>query len=115
MRPPASKPSRWRTNGQFHIACCVILTANVIGPDGKWVTGPAYGKDEIVYGEIDLRATVEAKLLLDSTGHYNRPDVFNLTIDDRPKPAVGWMSGGAKWRTGGGDESSGSSEAEAPE
>ncbi len=89
--------------------------SGIIGPDGKWVSGPVYGKKEIVYGEIDLRATIEAKLLLDSTGHYNRSDVFNLTIDDRPKPAANWMSGGAKWRTGGADESAAPSVADTPE
>ena len=89
--------------------------SGIIGPDGEWVAGPVLGKEEIIYGEIDLRATVEAKLLLDSTGHYNRPDVFSLTIDDRPKPAAVWMSGGANARTGGANESTGRSEAEAPE
>jgi predicted amidohydrolase len=81
--------------------------SGIIGPDGNWVAGPVSGKEEIIYGEIDLRATVEGKLLLDSTGHYNRPDVFNLTVDDRPKPAVEWMSGG--------DENPAASETEAPE
>ncbi len=87
--------------------------SGIIGPDGEWIAGPVSGKEEIVYGEINLRTTVEEKLLLDSTGHYNRPDVFNVTIDDRPKPSVRWMSGGANWRTGGADETPGTSEAEA--
>ena len=78
--------------------------SGIIGPDGEWVVGPVSGREEIVYGEIDLRKTVEGKLLLDTTGHYNRPDIFNLIIDDRPKPAIGWMSEGAKFRTIGTDD-----------
>ncbi|MCF8068376.1 MAG: carbon-nitrogen hydrolase family protein [Desulfobacterales bacterium] len=78
--------------------------SGIIGPDGEWIVGPVSGKEEIIYGEIDLRKTVEEKLLLDVTGHYNRPDIFNLVIDDRPKPAVRWMSEGDKYRAIGPDD-----------
>jgi hypothetical protein len=25
-------------------------------------------------------------------GHYNRPDVFRLVVDDRPKPHLVWLA-----------------------
>ena len=31
--------------------------------------------------EIDLGRVAEARLLLDTDGHYSRPDVFTLTVD----------------------------------
>jgi nitrilase len=67
--------------------------SGIIAPDGTWVAGPVAGKEEIVYGEIDLDRCIEERLLLDAVGHYNRPDVFQLTIDDRPRPQVRWRSG----------------------
>lgn len=83
--------------GELGGAADDILPGNsgIIGPDGEWVAGPVGGKEAIVYGEIDLKRCIEERLLLDSVGHYNRPDVFRLTVDDRPRPAVGWESEGA--------------------
>ena len=66
--------------------------SGIIGPDGKWVAGPVAGKEVIIYGEIDLNRCIEERLLLDSVGHYNRPDVFQLTVDNRPRAAVDWSS-----------------------
>jgi predicted amidohydrolase len=65
--------------------------SGIIGPDGNWVAGPAPADAEtIVYGEMDLRRLGAEKQALDATGHYNRPDVFELRIDTRPRPGVVW-------------------------
>ncbi|MEM1430630.1 MAG: carbon-nitrogen hydrolase family protein [Pseudomonadota bacterium] len=79
-----------------------ILPGNsgIIGPDGEWIAGPVGGKETIVYGEIDLMRCIEERLLLDSAGHYNRPDIFQLSVDDRPRAAVDWHSAGTARRTG---------------
>lgn len=80
--------------GDFGGASDEILPggSGIIGPDGNWVVGPVSGKEEILYGEIDLSRCIEERLLLDSVGHYNRPDVFRLSVDDRPRPQVNWAS-----------------------
>jgi nitrilase len=57
--------------------------AGIIGPDGSWIAGPAGHERTIVYGEIDLGRVAEEQELLDTAGHYNRPDIFSLTIDRR--------------------------------
>lgn len=65
--------------------------SGIIGPDGEWVTGPVAHKETIVYGEIDLDRVNEEQLAFDAAGHYNRPDIFQLTIDDRPRHPVQWL------------------------
>lgn len=60
----------------------------IIGPNGRYVTEPVLDEATIVYGEIDLARTIEAKRWVDAVGHYSRPDVFRLHWDRRPKPPV---------------------------
>jgi predicted amidohydrolase len=65
--------------------------SGIIGPDGQWITGPVSGKEEIIYGDIDLNRIKEEQLAFDSAGHYNRPDIFQLTVDERPKAQINWL------------------------
>ena len=45
------------------------------------------GPDDVV-AEIDRGAIAEARYDLDVTGHYARPDVFALHVDERAKRPV---------------------------
>jgi nitrilase len=65
--------------------------SGIIGPDGTWLAGPVDGRETIVYAELDLDRIAEEQQALDAAGHYNRPDVFRLTVDERPQPAVEWL------------------------
>jgi predicted amidohydrolase len=65
--------------------------SGIIGPDGAWITGPVFGREEIVLAEIDLDRIAEEHQALDAAGHYNRPDVFRLTVDERPQRQVDWI------------------------
>ncbi len=62
--------------------------SGIIGPDGAWVAGPAPDEPTIVYGTIDLGRIVEEQLALDSAGHYSRPDIFSVSVADRPRPPI---------------------------
>lgn len=55
----------------------------IIGPDARFIAGPVYNCETIVYGEIDLDRIPEEKELLDVAGHYSRPDVFSLSVNRR--------------------------------
>ena len=55
--------------------------AAIIGPDTQYVAGPAGPGDEFVTAEIDLGRCAESRLLLDTDGHYSRPDLFTLQVD----------------------------------
>jgi nitrilase len=62
--------------------------SSIIGADSMVVAGPMPGNEEgLLVAEVDLADCVRAKLVHDYSGHYNRADVFSLTID-RSVPAI---------------------------
>jgi nitrilase len=60
----------------------------IVGPGGEVLAGPLVGEEGIVYAELDLAGARASRRIFDPVGHYARPDVFRLTVDSRPKPAV---------------------------
>lgn len=60
----------------------------IIGPLGKVLAGPDFSGETILYAEIDPTEVMRAKYDFDVTGHYARPDVFELSVDTRAKRAV---------------------------
>ncbi|HEY7802559.1 MAG TPA: carbon-nitrogen hydrolase family protein [Dehalococcoidia bacterium] len=60
----------------------------IVGPDGRYLAGPVYDCEEILYAEIDLAAAIREKHWRDVAGHYARPDVFHLTVNSAAKPAI---------------------------
>jgi nitrilase len=58
----------------------------IVSPAGKIVAGPAHGEETILYAEIDPKQMGGSRWILDTAGHYARPDVFELTVDRRPHP-----------------------------
>lgn len=66
----------------------------IIDPTGKVLAGPDFDGETILYAQADTAAIARGKYDFDVTGHYSRPDVFELVVDDRPKPAVRRRSSG---------------------
>jgi predicted amidohydrolase len=67
----------------------------VIGPDSKLVAGQLIGEPGILLADLDLGRVIEGRLVLDTNGHYSRPDVFSLHVDTRPQPGVVFEGPGA--------------------
>jgi nitrilase len=65
----------------------------IINPLGKVLAGPDFSGETILYADIDLDDVARGKYDFDATGHYSRPDVFQLIVDDRPKAAVSTVCG----------------------
>jgi nitrilase len=71
--------------GQFSANPDEILPggSGIIGPDGNWIAGPVAGREEVVYADVDLSAVGGEQMAFDAAGHYNRPDIFSLQVDER--------------------------------
>ena len=63
----------------------------IYSPLGEVLAGPLWDREGILYAELDPGNVGRAKLDFDAVGHYARPDVFQLTVDERPKLPVRYM------------------------
>ncbi|MBA2501631.1 MAG: carbon-nitrogen hydrolase family protein [Pyrinomonadaceae bacterium] len=53
----------------------------IIAPDGSYVVEPVFDEELVITAELDLTLIDKEKMTLDVTGHYFRPDVFNLEVN----------------------------------
>jgi nitrilase len=60
----------------------------IVDPNGELLAGPAWDEDAILVADLDLAETVRGKFDFDPVGHYARPDVFRLVVDERAKRVV---------------------------
>lgn len=60
----------------------------IIDPLGGILTGPDFEGPCILCADLDPAEIPRAKYDFDVTGHYARPDVFRLLVDERPKRPV---------------------------
>ncbi|WP_371356353.1 carbon-nitrogen hydrolase family protein [Pseudomonas chlororaphis] len=60
----------------------------IVGPMGEVLAGPLVGRAGLLTAQIDTDELVRARYDYDVVGHYARPDVFELTVDERAKAGV---------------------------
>lgn len=60
----------------------------IISPLGEVIAGPLYDKEGILFADLDLGEIVRAKVDFDVVGHYSRPDVFQLTVNEQAAVSV---------------------------
>lgn len=65
----------------------------IIDPLGNILVEPDFTGETIKIAEIDRRVIARGKYDLDVVGHYARPDVFQLSVDTRPKSVVTFEGG----------------------
>ena len=59
----------------------------IVSPLSRILAGPMGAEEGILYADCDLNLGVQAKLRHDFAGHYNRPDIFQLSIN-RAAPRI---------------------------
>lgn len=57
----------------------------IIDPTGKILAGPHVKGPAILTAELDLDEITRGKYDLDVVGHYSRPDVFQLSVNETPQ------------------------------
>ncbi|MGD9092887.1 MAG: carbon-nitrogen hydrolase family protein [Anaerolineales bacterium] len=60
----------------------------IISPFGEVISGPLYDQEGILYANLDMSEIVRGKVDFDVVGHYARPDVFHLTINETASAPV---------------------------
>lgn len=55
--------------------------SSIISPQGELLAGPLEDEEGILYAELDFKEIDRAKSVVDSSGHYARPDVVTLKLD----------------------------------
>jgi len=60
----------------------------IVSPLGELLAGPDYSGECILTADIDPGEIARGKYDFDVVGHYARPDVFRLVVNERPQPPV---------------------------
>lgn len=60
----------------------------IVSPLGNVIAGPLFGEEGILYADLDMGEITRSKVDFDVVGHYARPDVFQLLVNESPAEPV---------------------------
>jgi nitrilase/aliphatic nitrilase len=60
----------------------------VISPEGRYLAGPLAEGEGLAIAELDRALITKRKRMMDSIGHYSRPDILGLRLNAAPASQV---------------------------
>ena len=72
----------------------------IISPEGAHVAPPLTDGEGILVADLDMGLIVKRKRMMDSVGHYARPELLSLVLDDTPNAAMRTRSSAPPPQTG---------------
>lgn len=69
----------------------------IIGPLGEVIAGPDFEGETTLIADIDLRDVIRARQDFDPVGHYARPDLFRLHVDEARRAPVTFHDSSASY------------------
>ena len=60
----------------------------IVNPQGKILAGPNHEGECILTADLEMNEIIEGKYDLDVVGHYSRPDIFQLRVNESAAKAV---------------------------
>jgi len=64
----------------------------IVDPFGNFLAEPNVDGEAILVADIDRSQIVQGKYDIDVVGHYARPDIFQLYVDEQPKRPVSYSA-----------------------
>jgi len=83
---PAELPGVEDLAGQSEVIC--RGGSAIVSPLGALIAGPLYDQEGMLFAELDPGEIPRSRFEFDVTGHYARPDVFRLIVNEKPMPPV---------------------------
>jgi len=65
--------------------------SGIVAPNGRYIAGPLNEGEGILYADVDYDAIIDGKFLHDIIGHYNRFDIFNLTVNRKENKSINFL------------------------
>lgn len=63
----------------------------ILDPMGRYVAAPVFDREETLVADLDLDLVAQSRFDFDVMGHYARPDVFRLSVNERPAKSIHYM------------------------
>ncbi|MEK3722423.1 carbon-nitrogen hydrolase family protein [Paenibacillus sp. FSL H8-0034] len=60
----------------------------IVNPLGAYVAPPLFNKEGLLFGDLDMALVPQSRYDFDAVGHYSRPDVFQLRVNEASQETV---------------------------